>query len=103
VYPTLQMLEDEGLVQSAERDGKRVFEITDEGRAEAARRIEDAGGAPWDLLDGRGGARDLHRALSQFAVATSQVGAVGNAAQIERAVGILQDARKQLYQILAES
>src|SRR4051812_13132205 len=29
VYPTLQLLEDEGLVRSIERDGKRVFEITE--------------------------------------------------------------------------
>ena len=41
VYPTLQLLEDEGLVRSTERDGKRVYEITDDGRAEAARRIEE--------------------------------------------------------------
>ena len=34
VYPTLQLLEDEGLVRSTERDGKRVFEITDAGKAE---------------------------------------------------------------------
>ena len=27
VYPTLQSLEDEGLVRSVERDGKRVFEL----------------------------------------------------------------------------
>lgn len=33
VYPTLQMLEDQGLVSSEQRDGKRVYEITDEGRA----------------------------------------------------------------------
>src|SRR4029079_4973789 len=49
VYPTLQLLEDEGLVRSVERDGKRIFEITDEGRAEVERRIEAAGGTPWDV------------------------------------------------------
>ncbi len=32
VYPTLQWLEDEGLVQSEDRDGKRVYSITDAGR-----------------------------------------------------------------------
>lgn len=32
VYPTLQMLEDEGYVRSREEDGKKVYEITDEGR-----------------------------------------------------------------------
>jgi len=32
VYPTLQMLEEMGLVKSKERDGKRIYEITDKGR-----------------------------------------------------------------------
>jgi DNA-binding PadR family transcriptional regulator len=32
VYPTLQMLEDEGLVRSREEEGKKVYEITEEGR-----------------------------------------------------------------------
>jgi DNA-binding PadR family transcriptional regulator len=32
VYPTLQMLEDQGFVTSAERDGKRVYSITEAGR-----------------------------------------------------------------------
>src|SRR5438093_2134098 len=47
VYPTLQLLEDEGLVKGEERDGRRVFEITDAGRAELAARSKD-GGAPWE-------------------------------------------------------
>jgi DNA-binding PadR family transcriptional regulator len=33
VYPTLQLLEDQGYVTSEQRDGKRVYSITDEGRA----------------------------------------------------------------------
>jgi DNA-binding PadR family transcriptional regulator len=33
VYPTLQWLEDEGLVVAREVDGKKVYEITDTGRA----------------------------------------------------------------------
>jgi len=33
VYPTLQWLEDEGLVRSRDVDGKKVYEITDAGRA----------------------------------------------------------------------
>ena len=32
VYPTLQWLEDAGLVAAREIDGKKVYEITDEGR-----------------------------------------------------------------------
>jgi DNA-binding PadR family transcriptional regulator len=33
VYPTLQWLEDEGLVRAEEHDGKKVYHITDQGRA----------------------------------------------------------------------
>ena len=33
VYPTLQWLEDEGLVIARDVEGKKVFEITDAGRA----------------------------------------------------------------------
>src|ERR1700704_3520048 len=33
VYPTLQWLEDEGLVVARDVEGKKVYEITDQGRA----------------------------------------------------------------------
>ncbi len=32
IYPTLQMLEDEGLVLSREEEGKKIYEITEEGK-----------------------------------------------------------------------
>lgn len=35
VYPTLQLLEDEGLIESASEGGKKLFTLTDAGRAEA--------------------------------------------------------------------
>lgn len=34
VYPTLQQLEDEGLIESKRDDGRRVYELTDSGRKE---------------------------------------------------------------------
>ncbi|MCG8470020.1 MAG: PadR family transcriptional regulator [Gemmatimonadetes bacterium] len=33
IYPTLQMLEDQGYVSSEQSDGKRVYHLTDAGRA----------------------------------------------------------------------
>jgi DNA-binding PadR family transcriptional regulator len=33
VYPTLQLLEDMGYVKSSDQDGKKVYTITEEGRA----------------------------------------------------------------------
>jgi DNA-binding PadR family transcriptional regulator len=103
VYPTLQLLEDEGLVRSSERDGKKVYEITDAGRAEAQRRVDEAGGTPWELA-GRGGAGagELRMAMAQFVMACKQIAMAGDPAHLERATEIVRDARKRLYQLLAE-
>ncbi len=54
VYPTLQMLEDLGYVSATQRDGKKVYAITDEGRKfleENRRSVEDIWGrvgGGWD-------------------------------------------------------
>jgi DNA-binding PadR family transcriptional regulator len=37
VYPTLQQLEDEGLIEAVQQNGRRVFNLTAAGRAELAR------------------------------------------------------------------
>lgn len=46
IYPTLQQLEDEGVVVADAQEGKRVYKITDEGRAEL-KREEDAVARIW--------------------------------------------------------
>jgi DNA-binding PadR family transcriptional regulator len=103
VYPMLQLLADEGLARSVERDGKRVYELTDSGRDETQRRIEEAGGTPWELGNRAdasfGQLRDNTR---QLHMAIRQVGVSGRPELVERAVGIVRDARKQLYGLLAE-
>ena len=48
VYPTLQVLQDEGLVSSAESEGgRRTFALTDDGRA-AVETLETP--APWEAV-----------------------------------------------------
>ncbi len=47
VYPTLQQLEHEGLVTSEQREGKRVYQITEAGRAELAKNAESVKGT-WE-------------------------------------------------------
>src|SRR5215472_17441502 len=37
MYPTLQQLEDEGLIVSEQKEGRRTYQITDAGRAELER------------------------------------------------------------------
>ena len=91
----------EGLVTSTERDGKRIFEITDAGRTELEQRTNDAGGAsPWATDAAWYG--QLRDGLDGIAQASRQITRTGNEAQIQRAVEIVRDARKRLYQILGE-
>lgn len=101
VYPTLQLLEDEGFARSVERDGKKVYEVTDAGRAEAAARVEAAGGPPWERSEGSG-LGELRLAVHAVGHAARQVALGGNPDQVEKATEIVTEARKQLYRLLAE-
>ncbi len=103
VYPTLQLLEEQGLLRSHEDGGKRVYELTDEGRAEAESGPEEARAFPWDSGEGLSGHRALRSALSQLFLATKQVQVAGDPALLEAAAGIVKEARQKLYQLLAES
>jgi DNA-binding PadR family transcriptional regulator len=100
VYPTLQQLEDEELVrETAAESGKRVYELTDAGREQAASSPE-----PWRAIaaesdDALVALRDL---AHQVVAATRQVAHAGSAAQLETAQTVLRDARRSLYRILAE-
>jgi DNA-binding PadR family transcriptional regulator len=40
IYPTLQQLEDEGLVASETQEGKKIYRLTDSGRRELERNDE---------------------------------------------------------------
>ena len=101
VYPTLQLLEDEGLIAGRDQDGKRVFELTDEGRAaadEASRRVGPRG--PWaEGPDGPHG--ELRRAVKALMMATRQVASVGDDRQVAAAADVVKDARQRLYRLLA--
>jgi DNA-binding PadR family transcriptional regulator len=104
VYPTLQMLEDEGLVTGMEQEGKRVYSITDAGRAELEERLERAGGVPpWEFGPVGEGFAQLRDSVFQLGAAAMQVARAGSGSQLERASEILAEARKKLYAILAES
>ncbi|HUY23612.1 MAG TPA: PadR family transcriptional regulator [Acidimicrobiales bacterium] len=102
VYPTLQLFEDEGLVLSEQRDGKRVYELTDAGRTEAAARAERQGTAPWDADDDANEFHGLIRAAAQMFVAAKQIARLGDTSQMERATTAIRATSKELYKILSE-
>ena len=98
VYPALQLLADQGLVTSAEQDGKRVFAITEAGRNEANERIASQG-YPWD--ESRSEHGDLRTAVRDLHFAAKQVGMTGSPESVSQATGIVTEARKALYRLLA--
>src|SRR6516165_12660187 len=68
VYPHLQMLEDEGLVQSSEAEGSRTYALTEAGRVEAEKAAplwQEAGDADDKI-------RALRAAVGQMASAAKQ-------------------------------
>jgi len=101
VYPTLQLLADEGLVTSEESAGKKVFSLTESGVAAVAETAEQP--APWEEAaeadSGIGGYRD---AVGRLMQPVYQIGKAGSPDQVSAAMEILTDARKKLYAILAE-
>lgn len=102
VYPTLQMLGDEGLITATETDrGKKLFELTDEGRA-AAEKVETP---PWEeMADGiEPGQLNLRTAAGQLFGAVAQSAHAASDEQQQRIVDILNAARREIYQILGES
>jgi len=102
VYPALQQLEDEGLIRSVERGGRRSFELTDAGRDHVeAHRDELA--APWETVAGTVTEEllELRELSMQLFMALMQVAQAGNKAQVAEARRILVDARRALYRILA--
>ena len=101
IYPTLQMLEDEGLVTGEEQDGKRIYSLTDAGRKHLDENRERFG-EPWRQAEMPEGLRDLGRVLGEVAMAARQVMHTGNVAHAKAAAEILADARRKLYGILAK-
>lgn len=99
VYPSLAQLEDEGLVRAIERDGTRLFEITDAGREHLEERHDAT--PPWEDQDAAS-LGDLRTQLKQVAVAMAQVAQAGNEDQVRRAGEALAEARRKIYLILAE-
>ena len=101
VYPTLQLLADEGLINDEGSGSRRLYALTDEGR-EAAEKI---GTPPWEEIARDADPRDvsLRDAIGGLMGATVQVAQAATDDQKRRAVEVLNTARRELYAILGET
>lgn len=99
VYPTLQLLADEGLVDAEMAEDRKTYSLTESGREEAA-----ATSAPWEktsVFDASAlGA--VPKAGIELAQAVAQVARTGSPAQHQEAAELLDQTRRKIYSILAQ-
>lgn len=101
IYPTLQLLADEGLVTAEQVGERKVYSLTDAGRT-AADEIA-SGPLPWEpRRPHHDRIAALPKAGAKLAQAAAQVAHSGTPEQTERAVAVIDEARRKLYAILAE-
>jgi len=101
VYPTLSLLEDEGLITAESGDGsRRTFALTEAGRAAAP---SADGRAPWaDVVNASDPAlEELRKTLRSVRVAVEQVVEAGSDEHRARTQTLLVDLRRELYLMLA--
>jgi DNA-binding PadR family transcriptional regulator len=102
VYPTLQLLVDESLIVATESEGsKKLFELTDQGRAAAAKTETP----PWEeIADGVDpGHVNLRSAAGQLFGAVAQSAYTASPEQQQRIVDIVNNARRDIYNVLGET
>jgi len=103
VYPALSQLEDEGLIATEEREGRKHYTLTDAGRKVVEERGTDRP-APWAQMSDELSplAHQLGRLIREVGFAFAQVMRTGSEAQMRSAKDVLTQARRDLYRILAE-
>ena len=104
VYPTLQQLQDEGLVSELGEGGRRRFDLTDEGRAYVEEHLDELA-ETWRSFDEAGAkadSNDLRPVIGQVMGACWQVAFTGTMPQQQEAFEILSETKSKLYRLLAE-
>ncbi|GAA0457804.1 hypothetical protein Ade02nite_06990 [Paractinoplanes deccanensis] len=102
VYPTLQLLEDEGLIEAEPNGGRKSYRLTEDGRPEAETAAQNP---PWARIgdDTMSQVQDFRDAAAGILGALKQVGFSGTDEQRQRALEVLNETKRKLYAILADS
>jgi DNA-binding PadR family transcriptional regulator len=101
VYPVLKRLAGEGLVRVQADGDRRVFELTDAGRAFVDENSDELG-EPWTQVGAESeSTTDLLDAMRQVATALTQVAQTGDEQQIAAATALMTATKRNLYRVLA--
>jgi len=103
VYPTIQQLEDEGLLEDAPT-GRKALQLTTEGRAFVRDHADELAALwrPFEQQVDDDEAVNLRQVIGQTVGAIVQVATTGTPDQMEKAIAILSDTRRRLYGLLAD-
>jgi len=101
IYPTINQLEDEGLVVVTADAGRKLVTLTEAGREYVDTRREKMAD-PFAGYDAAAPGTDLRTPLHQVHGAVHQVARTGTDEQRAAAADILADARRSLYLLLAD-
>lgn len=103
VYPALQQLTDEGLIEADEHDGRRTFRLSEAGRTFVDEHPDEMN-APWEAMtsDVRDDVRELFGTATKTGAAVMQIVRTGSEEQVAQAKQILSETRRSLYRLLAE-
>ena len=104
VYPTVQQLEDEGLVEGHEGEGRRLLKLSDEGKRYVEEHPDELAATwrPFEQADEDQGPGDLKPVIGQMMGAVWQVVVSGTRQQQAEAAEILGETRRKLYGLLAD-
>lgn len=102
VYPTLQLLSDEGLVEAKESKGRRTYSLTSEGKEVAEAELHNP--APWESGFERPNGPRGTLAMSgvKIAKAAAEVARVGTPEDMSKAAQIIDEAASQLSALVAQ-
>src|SRR4051812_41243193 len=104
VYPTIQQLQDEGLVESDDGRGRRSLTLSDEGRQYVADHAEQLAHVwrPFEREAEKTPFSGLKPEIGQVMGAVWQIITSGSETQQRAAIDVLVDTRRRLYGILAD-
>ncbi len=102
IYPALRRLEEQGLVESTDTDGKQVYHLTMDGRRRVAEQREAGMDTPWDH-HGLGYRGELRRTVNEIDRIARQIVRFGNADVSNAALARLHDTANELNHLLSDS
>ena len=102
VYPTLQQLVDEGLIEAVGEGRRTEFHLTDEGRAWVAEHTEELARVWASVTERTDADAGLHESVAKLMGVVHQFRFAATDEQRARAVAQLDETRRALYGILAD-